>query len=109
VLATAQCIRPDFVIHYDTHTVVLEVDEEAHKNRTPEDEVDRFELMREIMEGRLVLIRYVPEHEGAIAKLLYVLRHASEYAAKMDDANLFIVYIGYTMARVAKLAMVYPM
>jgi len=33
------------VIHYDTHTVVLEVDEEAHKNRTPEDKVDRVELM----------------------------------------------------------------
>ncbi len=61
------------------------------------------------MKGRLVLIRYVPEHAGALAKLLYVLRHSYEYAAKVDDANLFIVYIGYTMASLATRAMVYPM
>ena len=101
---------PDYMFCAEQHCVLLEVDENEHKNYVASCEVARLsELMDSINFLNLHVIRYNPHEKDVSAadrkkKLLEAVRRAlaTNYGS-LNDAGAVVQYVGYSNDRVEML------
>jgi hypothetical protein len=87
--------RPDFVWIFDTHLIILEVDEYAHRHYERDCEISRVtELMEQAGSKPVFLIRFNPQK-----RLLEEMRRCFETyrtcAVTVDTPLLAVSFIGY--------------
>lgn len=95
-----RAFRPDFTFVLDDYVVILEVDENEHRNYELSCEVGRVGDIKDAIELPLLLIRLNPS-EGRIKMLQETMKWAFAMgeAVKAQDAGLILAYHGYSDSR----------
>ena len=96
--------RPDFLFFLDTFAVILEVDEDFHRNYVIECEIGRIGIIKDNLKVPIVLVRYHPESKR-YSMLKWVLNYAFASAGHiaMNEFGIYIFYVGYPEQRVEEL------
>ena len=96
--------RPDFVFHIGKWIIVLECDENYHRNYVVECEVGRVGILKDLLKLPLVLIRFNPGVKN-YEKLRSVFdRLLSEDGGNiaMNEYGLHVFYVGYPATRISE-------
>lgn len=98
--------RPDFVWLLEDRVIVLEVDENAHRNYEPVCEVGRLHQLHEAFAPLpLFVLRYNPHAEGAAESghAIVVSKVQMLFVRALPDTGLHVEYEGYSHDQIADL------
>jgi hypothetical protein len=98
------CInRPDYVFVFETHVVILEVDESYHRHYAVECEVDRMGKIKDLVKLLLHLVRFNPARSryDKLKDLLKIL--FSDVHGAKNDAGVLVHFVGYPKDRIREL------
>jgi hypothetical protein len=101
---TTSCIkRPDYVFVFETHVVILEVDESYHRFYAVTCEVDRIGKLKDLVQLPLHVVRFNPA-KGRYVLLKDMLRQlfVSPEGA-LNAAGVLVHFVGYSDDRIEEL------
>lgn len=94
--------RPDFLFTFDTHTLIVEVDEYQHNSYDVDEEVSRMECIQTELDQNCIFIRYNPNSFKIKGKTkrpsnrLETLRETIEDCKKDPEMKLKVIKLFYT-------------
>jgi hypothetical protein len=100
----SSCIkRPDYVFVFETHVVILEVDELYHRHYASACEVDRMGKLKDLVKLPLHIVRFNPA-KGRYVKLKKLLAQLfSDPTGAQNPAGVLVHFVGYPEERIWEL------
>ncbi len=97
--------RPDFVFRIGKWIIVLECDENYHRNYVVECEVGRVGILKDLLKLPLVLIRFNPgaKNYEKLKSVFDRLLCEDGGNVAMNEYGLHVFYVGYPATRVNEL------